>query len=225
MSGIYDSREKVDESVPKVALSYADCPAPSTSLPTASGAFREPLPAPSAPSRIPRRALDEQTAETKPAACGKVKRLCLKLKEFRFGMNMHAHAATLIKSQRRHPRRLHEAAAPHAEPDLDRLHLVGHRDDLPNLVYAEEPWMRDFYLGLNACAVLDRLDVARRAADVAEPEPDGLSVLSQGHRRDLHQQPARVPVHPPQRNQGELVDIVRVLIGVPLEGFLNLAGC
>jgi hypothetical protein len=32
-------------------------------------------------------------------------------------------------------------------------------------------------------------------------------------------------VHPPQRNQGELVDIVRVLIGVPLEGFLNLAGC
>ena len=80
MSGIYDSREKVDESAPKVSFSYAGLPAPSTSLPTASGAFREPLPAPSAPSRIPRRALDEQTAETMPAARGKVKRLCLRLK-------------------------------------------------------------------------------------------------------------------------------------------------
>ncbi len=53
MSGIYDSREKVGESVPKVRISYADCPAPSTSLPTASGAFREPQPAPSAAFRVP----------------------------------------------------------------------------------------------------------------------------------------------------------------------------
>ncbi len=141
-------------------------------------------------------------------------------------MNMHAHAATLIKSQRRHPRRLHEAAAPHAEPDLDRLHLVSVRDAvLPKLVYAEVPRKRDFMLSLDACAVLDRLDVARRAADVAEPEPEGLPHLLPANRLEPHQQPARVPVHPPQRNQGELVDIVRVLIGVPLEGFLNLAGC
>ena len=48
MSGIYDSREKVGKSVTKVCFSYADFSAPSTSCPTASGAFREPLPASSA---------------------------------------------------------------------------------------------------------------------------------------------------------------------------------
>ena len=48
MSGFSFSREKVGKSGLKVGLSYADFSAPSTPCPTASGAFREPLPASSA---------------------------------------------------------------------------------------------------------------------------------------------------------------------------------
>ena len=48
MSGFSFSREKSGESGLKVGFSYADFPTPSTPCPTASGAFREPLPASSA---------------------------------------------------------------------------------------------------------------------------------------------------------------------------------
>ena len=53
MSGFSFSREKVEQSGLKVALSYAGLPAPSTPCPTASGAFREPQLASSTTFRVP----------------------------------------------------------------------------------------------------------------------------------------------------------------------------